>query len=59
MRWQIANTNNLNTGFGDRVVVLDCTAADADGADEHSLLIDDRQTTGKSNETVTTAQGEQ
>jgi len=43
MLGQFAHTENLDAGLGDIVVVLDRAAADADGADKHTILIPRRR----------------
>jgi hypothetical protein len=42
MLWQFADAQHLNACRRDRVVVFDRAAADADGADKHAVLIDNR-----------------
>ena len=47
MRRQVADADNLDAGLRHRVIVLDGRAADADGANQHAVLVHDRQSAGE------------
>ncbi len=49
---QIADADRSNSGERDRVIILDGAAADADGANQNALLVDDGQTAGECNKSV-------
>jgi hypothetical protein len=44
---QLADAEHFDTGQRHFVVVLDRAAANPDGADQHAVLVDDRQAAGK------------
>jgi hypothetical protein len=49
MRWQFGKANELNPSLGDRMIVLDRTAADPNRPDEGTFLVYNRKPSGKNN----------
>jgi len=49
---KISQSDDINTGFSNLMIIFHRTTTDADGANQHTVLINNRHTAGKSNQTL-------